>query len=41
MPGDYLSIVGVITSEVRNGKTIRVLRGREQQVPSDYTPLAP
>lgn len=41
MPGDLVSIVGVVTSEVVNGKTIRVIRGRDYTIPSDFQQLAP
>lgn len=39
--GDYLSVVGVISSEIVNGKKVRVLRGREGLFPEDITVLAP
>ncbi len=39
--GDYLSVVGVISSEIVDGKKIRVLRGREGLFPEDITVLAP
>jgi hypothetical protein len=39
--GDYLSVVGVVSSEIVDGKKVRVLRGREGLFPGDITVLAP
>jgi hypothetical protein len=37
--GQYLIVTGVVTCEVVDGKKIRVLRGREGQVPGDIQPV--
>lgn len=39
-PGEYVSVVGVVVPEIRNGKKIRVIQGRDGQFPSDFESLA-
>lgn len=34
--GDYVSIIGVVTSEIVDGQKVRVVRGREGTIPSDF-----
>lgn len=40
MEGDYVAVVGVVSSEIRNGKQIRVLRGRDGMFPEDFETLS-
>lgn len=34
--GDYISIVGAVSSQIIDGKKVRVIHGREGTIPSDF-----